>query len=227
VYNSATACEEKADRVFGLVPFTTLECGHNQTNAHSYDRIRFNFLPLADATNDIFRVKFVLLAENTDLDDASSRRRLRSITHYQVLNSRKRLSSTSSFSAAASGLALQQPSYNTADDAAPAPAPAAPAAPASPAAPAAEPSAPVKDESVMDVGHKHELETDTFLWIIVAAIIVVVVVGLLYWTGLGRKMLDAIAGCCCSKKDGSSGSMDGSGEGGFAAVGFREKRFSP
>ncbi len=227
VYNSGTACEEKADRVFGLVPFTTLECGHNNSNTHSYDRIRFNFLPLADATNDIFRVKFVLLAENTDLDDASSRRRLRSITHYQVLNSRKRLSSTSSVSASASGLALQQPSYNTADDAAPAP--AAPAAPASPAAPAAEPSAPV-EKAAMEKDHTHDINVDTWGIILLVGVCVAIVFIFTYFLNNAFGCLDSVFSCgwlkCCRKNKGDGSSGDGGDTGGGFAVGFREKRFS-
>ena len=76
----------------------------------------------------------------------------------------------------------------------------------------------------MDADHKHTMETDTFLWIIVGVIIFVLVVGILYATGLLTKMWAAITNC--GKKDGSSGSMDGSNLDQFAAVGFREKRFS-
>ena len=239
-YNEATACVKQADRVYQLIPFSTLECGkttttitnattNESTDTHTYDRIRFNFLPLADATNDIFKVKFVLLAENTDLDDASSRRRLRSVTHYQVFNRRKRLSSTSSVSASASGLAMQQPSYNTADDDAPAPAPAAPSAPA---------NAPVEDETVMEPGHEHDtklgLELDTFLWIIVGVIGVVFLLMITYFGNKGCGCFDScfdnmLCKCCMSKKgmEASSSNVGGSGSsGGFAAVGFREKRFS-
>jgi len=225
VYDASTPCQKKADRVFGLIPFSTLDCGKNASGTITYDRMKFNFLPLADATNDIFRVKFVLLAENTDLDDATTRRRrLRSITHYQVLNSRKSLSSTSSVSASASGIAFQQPSYNTADDA---PAPPA-AAPSAPSAPAVEPSAPVEDESVMEPDHKHTMETDTFLWIVVASIgIVLLSLGIFF----GNQQWGCLDKCCCepcrkNKDDPSSGGEVGSGPGSFAAVGFRAQRFS-
>ena len=129
-YNASTQCVEKADRIFGLIPFSTLECGKNTTNSFSYDRIRFNFLPLADATNDIFEVKFVLLAENTDLDEAlPSRRRLRSVTHSTAVVNRKQLGATQSVSASPSGISFVQPSYNTADDAVPAAPPSVTAAP--------------------------------------------------------------------------------------------------
>ena len=173
-YNSATLCTEQADRVFGLIPFTTLECGKTVGGATTYDSIRFNFLPLADATNDLFRVKFVLLAENTDLDNASSRRRLRSITHYQVLNSRKQLSSTSAVSSDAGAFAVQQPSYNTVDDVAT----DAPADPASSEEPVtAAPSSGVTD----DVDHKHDTEVDTVAIIAISISVVLVVALLLMW----------------------------------------------
>merc|ERR1711881_483814 len=68
-------CTETNTRVFGLIQFTTLDCGRVDGSDNKYDQIKFNFLPLADATNDAFKVKFVLLAENTDLDAVNTRRR--------------------------------------------------------------------------------------------------------------------------------------------------------
>ena len=212
-YNSSTECVEKADRVFGLIPFGTLECGRNiSTTADvsvAYDRIRFNFLPLADATNDIFKVKFVLLAENTDLDEATARRRmLRSITV------RKTLKSSASVSASAGGLQVVQPSYNTADD--------APAAP--PASGNKEPTDfdgkdddldPATGDPMTNPDHTHGGEyTLAIIGGIVALVLIIVVIVMVI-----RQQTSGGS---------SSGSVGGgANEGGFkAAVGFREQRFS-
>lgn len=156
-YNSATACVKKADRVFGLIPFSTLECGKDTNGAISYDQIRFNFLPLADATNDIFKVKFVLLAENTDLDDVNSRRRLRSMTK-EVPLSRPALGATSESSASADPFSVVVPEYNTADaDAQP-----------------AQPDQPVdSDKGTTDNDdHQHEI-SEGVIWVVVVVSFVV------------------------------------------------------
>jgi hypothetical protein len=210
-YDSATPCTEEADRVFGLIPFATLECGNTVGAATTYDRIRFNFLPLADATNDLFRVKFVLLAENTDLDDASSRRRLRSITHYQVLNSRKQLSATSTVSSDAGAFAVQQPSYNTVDDVAT----DAPVAPASSEEPVtAAPSSGVTD----DKEHTHTTEVDTvaIIAISISAALVVTLFGM--WVGGCFTKTPSDAKAAVGQLMSSKGDDDGNG--------FRTQRFS-
>jgi len=162
-YSNSVACVEKADRVFGLVPFTTLECGKDNAGVISYDQIRFNFLPLADATNDIFEVKFVLLAENSDLDDvASRRRRLRSVTRTFTLGA------TQESSASADSFSVVSPSYNTADD-------------------AAQPSEPVDPsngtgDTTKDTDHTHDNDEGLLTVAIICAIAgLAVIVALLIW----------------------------------------------
>ena len=173
-YDSSVVCVEKADRVFGLIPFSTLECGKDTAGAISYDQIRFNFLPLADATNDIFEVKFVLLAENTDLDDvATRRRRLRSFTR-QVPVDRVNLGATSGASASAEPFEIVSPSYNTADD-------------------AAQPDAPVEPaeatgDSTKNTDHTHDISEVT-IWIVAIVAFVVLGLGLL-----------AVVLYCCNKE---------------------------
>jgi len=150
-YDPTLACSPKADRVFGLIPFTTLECGRGAAGSITYDQIRFNFLPLADASNDIFEVKFVLLAENEDLDDLvpqSRRRRLRSFTKTVPID-RTNLGATSGASASADPFEVVVPSYNTADE-------------------AAQPDAPVEPAkgTTDNDNHQHEIGEGT-LWIVV------------------------------------------------------------
>ena len=121
-----TACSSTNTRVFGLIQFTTLDCGRVDGSDNKYDQIKFNFLPLADATNDAFKVKFVLLAENTDLDAVNTRRRLRRIETTQDIV----LKAPSPLDASASSFSVVVPSHNTAEDAQPA-APQVPVAPQS------------------------------------------------------------------------------------------------
>ena len=168
-YDNSVACTEKADRVFGLIPFSTLECGKDTAGVITYDTIRFNFLPLADATNDIFEVKFVLLAENSDLDDVTSRRRrLRSVER------RVQLGATSGAAASADPFEVVVPSYNTADE-------------------AAQPDAPVQPanatgDSTVDTAHTHDISEGT-IWIIIIICIVAVVgvIGIILWGVLSDK----------------------------------------
>ena len=162
-YDSTVACVKKSDRVFGLIPFSTLDCGKDTSGVITYDEIRFNFLPLADATNDIFEVKFVLLAENTDLDDVKSRRR-----RLRSLERSFQLGATSGASASADPFEVVVPSYNTADE-------------------AAQPDAPVKPaeaegNSNEDVDHTHDIGEGT-IWIIIVIVIVALlgVIGIILW----------------------------------------------
>lgn len=160
-YDNTVACQKKADRVFGLIPFSTLDCGKDTNSVITYDQIRFNFLPLADATNDIFKVKFVLLAENTDLDDVSSRRRLRSFTK-EVPVHRQQLGSTLPSSASADPFSVVVPEYNTADaDAQP-----------------AQPDQPVdSDKGTTDnVDHTHSIDDTLITVAVVCAILGLVAV---------------------------------------------------
>lgn len=200
-YDSSVVCVEKADRVFGLIPFSTLECGKDTAGAISYDQIRFNFLPLADATNDIFEVKFVLLAENTDLDDvATRRRRLRSFTR-QVPVDRVNLGATSGASASAEPFEIVSPSYNTADDA------------------AAQPDAPVEPadatgDSTKDTDHTHDISEVT-IWIAAIVSFVVLALGLI---GLGMY--------CCNKDKAKAAYTNLSKVAGGQFPDGREQRFS-
>merc|ERR1711871_265085 len=62
-YDGATApvCKDHStestlkDRIFGLTPFNTLECGRVVASENKYDTLRIDFVPLSDATNDIFK----------------------------------------------------------------------------------------------------------------------------------------------------------------------------
>ena len=98
-----------SDRIFGLTPFNTLDCGRVVLSENQYDSIRFDFVPLSDATNDVFKIRFDILGENDDLDDASLRR-LRSITYRQTLQA------TNSLSTGTNGFSVVSASYNTAED---------------------------------------------------------------------------------------------------------------
>ena len=118
-YNDTVACVSKADRIFGLIPFNTLECGKDTAGVITYDQIKFDFLPLTQATNDLFEVKFVLLAENTDLDDINSRRRLRAVSKSVSLN-RPKLGASAATAASAGAFSVIVAEHNTADDALPA-----------------------------------------------------------------------------------------------------------
>jgi len=63
------------DSIYGLTPFSTLTCGGGIDQSNStYNEVEFNFLPITDAMNDLFIIKFVVLAENDNLD---ARRHLR------------------------------------------------------------------------------------------------------------------------------------------------------
>jgi hypothetical protein len=63
------------DSIYGLTPFSTLTCGGGTDQSNStYNEVRFNFLPITDAMNDLYVIKFVVLAENDYLD---ARRHLR------------------------------------------------------------------------------------------------------------------------------------------------------
>lgn len=116
VASTAAACKDHStqsdlkDRVFGLTPFTTLDCGRVVNSENKYDQLRIDFVPLSDATNDIFKIRFVLLAESNDLDSSSSRRRLRTISYSQTLKS------TSALTADAGSFSVVSASYNTAGD---------------------------------------------------------------------------------------------------------------
>lgn len=108
--NDSVACEQTNDRVFGLATFDAddLQCGRTDGSAQKYDQLTFDFLPLIDATNDIFKVRFEILAENNDLDDV--RQRLRAV------RVRKELKATSEASAESQGLTIVAASYNTANE---------------------------------------------------------------------------------------------------------------
>ena len=63
-----------ADRVYGLSPFSTIECGNSTAGFVSYNHLKFNFLPFTASMNDLFKVVFTVVSENDNLD---ARRHLR------------------------------------------------------------------------------------------------------------------------------------------------------
>lgn len=143
-FNAATQCKKHSssnvnglnlkDRITQLTPFSTIVCGGGSANAYTYDRLKVDFTPLADATNDLFVVRFEILSENTNLN---TRRLRRSTIRYT-------LGATSSATASSSALAIVPASTQQGDGPAveelpalPAPSQPAPVAPEEPAAPAA------------------------------------------------------------------------------------------
>ena len=202
-----TACTETNTRVFGLIQFTTLDCGRLDGSDNKYDQIKFNFLPLADATNDAFKVKFVLLAENTDLDAVNTRRRLRRVETTQDIV----LKAPSPLDASASSFSVVVPSYNTADDVQP--------APDLDTSTTAAPTAAPEDDDEME-------------WYVIALIIIGSIVGLYLLIVLANCGVK----CCKADEEGGLASLIpkflrpavyervSSGEG--AAVGIRQQRFS-
>lgn len=108
--DDTVACTQTNDRVFGLATFASqdLQCGRTDGSAEKYDQLTFDFLPLIDATNDIFKVRFEILAENNDLDDVRQRLRAVRVT--------KELKATSEASAESQGLTIVAASYNTANE---------------------------------------------------------------------------------------------------------------
>jgi hypothetical protein len=205
---TGSACTETNTRVFGLIQFTKADnsagvaCGAENGGVYSYDQIKFNFLPLADATNDAFKVKFVLLAENTDLDAVNTRRRLRSIEHTQDII----LKAPSPLDASASSFSVVVPSHNTAEDAQP-----------------AAPQVPVEPQSAEE---DDEMETGVLVAIIAGSVVGFIILLCLINCGAKcvRKDSPFSAGGALNMFLPAVYEQVASSEG--AAVGIRQQRFS-
>ncbi|MAD24521.1 MAG: hypothetical protein CMO44_10165 [Verrucomicrobiales bacterium] len=137
---------------------TKTTCNGADYSINTYDKIAFDFMPLANAQNDVFKVRFDVVAENTDLN---ARRRLRR-TSYSI-----NLKSTSSASASSSSFAVipaeTQQGGNPSVE--PYVLPDAPTAPAAPAVAPSAPSAPAKSEE-----DSSELSTGAIVGIVIGSV---------------------------------------------------------
>lgn len=219
-YDSSTACKDSAtdpnlkDRITQLNKFNTLVCGNitvlnatAQTSTNLYDRIQFDFSPLADATNDLFRVRFDILSENTNLNTNGARRLRRSRTVYT-------LGATEAAVASSSALVIRPAETQQGGNPAAAPAAPVPSAPVSSnttttAAPTT--AAPVEED---------ELSTGVIVGIVAGSVVgLIVIIWGVMWAMRG-----------CSTSDIPVFSPASSGDFGGAAVGFsdagRQRRFN-
>lgn len=110
-YNQATALpclthldsgSGLADRVYGLTPFSSIQCGNSTAGHVTYNTLKFNFLPFTEAMNDLFKVVFTVVSENDNLD---ARRHLRHSVALRAIGGEYQVSS--------SGFSVIAPSTNS------------------------------------------------------------------------------------------------------------------